>query len=132
MIDPTGKDWSFKFRVGRILKIHFLGIKCSKKIHLTIILSVHPDDGHHLEEDFGFGVGELAAAAVPAGSLQVEAIDVHSLCGGLGDIVLHPLGHLVAQHHAVQGPALVGPSDLLKVQRQIHRLKPLCDIRKPF
>lgn len=83
---------------------------------LTIILSVHPDHRHHLKEDFGFGVDEFAAAPVPAGSLQVQAVDKHSFCWGLGDVVLHPPGHLVAQHHPVQGPALVGPRDLLRVQ----------------
>lgn len=92
----------------------------SPKGNLTIILSIHPDHRHHLKEDFGLGVDEFAAAAVPAGSLQVEAIDIDSLCRGLGDVIFHPPGHLVAQHHAVQGPALVGPSDLLQVRGQIH------------
>lgn len=81
--------------------------------NLTVILSIHPDHRHHLKEDFGFGVYEFAAPAVPAGSLQVEAPDVHSLCGRLDDVVLHPPGHFVAQHHAVQGPAFIGPSNLL-------------------
>lgn len=92
----------------------------SPKGNLTIILSIHPDHRHHLKEDFGLGVHEFAAAAVPAGSLQVEAVDINSLRRGLSDVVLHPSGHLVTQHHAVQGPALVGPSDLLQVQGQIH------------
>lgn len=91
----------------KYFSIHLLGIT------LTVILCVHPDHGHHLEEDFGLGVDQLAAAAVPAGSLQVEAVDVDTLGGRLRDVVLHPAGHLVAQHHAVQGPALVGPGDLL-------------------
>lgn len=87
----------------------------------TVVLSKHPDDGHHLKEDFGFGVDEFAAAAVPASPLQVETVDVDPLCGGVGDVILHPLGHLVAQHHAVQGPALIGSGDLLGVQRQMWR-----------
>lgn len=93
-------------------------VKC-----LTIILGEHPNHRHHLKEDFGFGVDELAVAAVPSPSLQVQAIDIHSLCWGLGDVVLHPLGHLVAQHHTVQGPALVGSSDLLWMRKPIHKLK---------
>lgn len=85
--------------------------------NLTIVHSIHPDHRHHLEEDFGLGLNEFAAAAVPTGSFEVEAIHVHSLCRGLGDVILHPLGHLVEQHHTVQSPALVGPGDLLQVQR---------------
>lgn len=86
-------------------------------ISLTIILSVHPDHRHHLKENFGFGINEFAAAPVPASSLQVQAININSLCRGLGDVVLHPPGHLITQHHAVQGPALVGSSDLLQMAR---------------
>lgn len=87
--------------------------------NLTIVHSIHPDHRHHLEEDFGLRFDELAAAAVPAGSFEVEAVHINSLCGGLGDVILHPLGHLVEQNHAVQSPALVGPGDLLQVQGQI-------------
>lgn len=96
---------------------YFPPVNLAPKEELTIILSVHPDHRHHLKEDFGLGVDESAAAAFPASSLQVEAVDIDSLCRRLGDVVLHPSGHLVTQHHAVQGPALVGPSDLLQVQR---------------
>lgn len=98
-----------------ILKLFYLQLMQEE---LTIILSIHPDHRHHLKEDFGLGVHEPAAAAVPAGSLQVEAVDIDSLCRRLGDVVLHPSGHLVTQHHAVQGPALVGPSDLLQYKRR--------------
>lgn len=87
--------------------------------NLTIVHGIHPDHRHHLEEDFGLGFDELAAAAVPAGSFEVEAVHVNSLCRGLGDVILHPLCHLIEQNHAVQSPALVGPGDLLQVQGQI-------------
>lgn len=88
--------------------------------NLTIVHSIHPDHRHHLEEDFGLGLDEFAAAAVPTGSFEIEAVHVNPFCGGLGDVILHPLGHLVEQNHAVQRPALVGPSDLLQVQSQIQ------------
>ena len=121
------------FLIRRIIKINFVNLLCdllNKNLTpgslppsdacqtwiLTIIFSVHPDHRHHLKEDFGLGVDEFAAAAVPASSLQVQAVDVDPLSRGLGDVVLHPPGHLIAQHHAVQRPALVGPSDLLQVQ----------------
>lgn len=93
------------------LLVDWTGIEAG--VFYTIILSIHPDHWHHLKENFGFGVNKFAVAAVPASSLQVKTVDVHSLCGRLGDVILHPLRHLVAQHHAVQGPALVRPSDLL-------------------
>lgn len=85
--------------------------------NLTIVHSIHPDDWHHLEKDFGLGLDEFAATAVPTGSFEVEAVHVYSLCRWLGDVILHPLGHLVEQNHAVQSPALVGPGNLLQVQR---------------
>lgn len=97
-------------------------VNAAPKYELTIILSIHSDHRHHLKEDFGLGVDEPAAAALPAGSLQIEAVDINSLRRRLGDVVLHPSGHLVTQHHAVQGPALVGPSDLLQVQGQINKV----------
>lgn len=85
--------------------------------NLTIVHSIHPDYWHHLEEDFGLGLDEFAAAAVPTGSFEVEAVHVYSLCRGLSDVILHPLRHLVEQHHTVESPALVGPGDFLQVQR---------------
>ena len=128
------------FLIRHIIKINFVNFLCDllnknftsgslppsdsfKTWILTIILSVHPDHRHHLKEDFRLGVDEFAAAAIPASSFQVEAVDVDSLSRGLGDVILHPPGHLIAQHHAVQRPALVGPSDLLKVQGKARQVK---------
>lgn len=85
--------------------------------NLTIVDGIHPDHRHHLEQDFGLGLDEFAATAVPAGSFEVEAVHVYSLRRGLGDVILHPLGHLVEQNHTVQSPALVGSGDLLQVER---------------
>lgn len=87
--------------------------------NLTVVHGVHPDHRHHLKEDFGLGLDEFAAAAVPTGSFEVEAVHINSLRRGLGDVILHPFGHLVEQNHAVQSPALVGPGDLLQA-RQIQ------------
>lgn len=92
--------------------------------NLTIVHGVHPDHRHHLEENFGLGFDELAAAAVPAGSFKVQAVHINSLCRGLGDVILHPLGHVIEQNHAVQSPALVGPGYFLQVQGQIQLVTP--------
>lgn len=80
---------------------------------LTVVLGVHPDHGHRLKEHLGLGVNQLTGSPVPAGPLQVESVNIDALRRGLRDVVLHPLGHLVTQHHAVQGPALIGPGYLL-------------------
>ena len=52
---------------------------CSLIITLTVVLGINPYHRHHLKEHFEFGVDEPTVAAVPAGSLQVEAVDVHAL-----------------------------------------------------
>lgn len=63
---------------------------------LTIVFSIHPDYRHHLKQHFGFRVDEFAVPPVPAGPLQIEAVHIHPLRGRLSDVILHPLGHLVA------------------------------------
>lgn len=91
--------------------------------NLTVVLGVHPDHGHRLKEHLGLGVNQLTGSSVPAGPLQVESVDVDALRRGLRDVVLHPLGHLVTQHHAVQSPALIGPGYFLckRAGGQIHK-----------
>lgn len=93
-------------------------------MHLTIVLGVHPDHGQHFEQDFGLGIGESAVPAIPAGSVQIQPVDVDAFVRWSGDVVLHPLGHFVAQNHAVQGPAFVSASDLL--QRLKNKIVKYC------
>ena len=87
-------------------------------VHLGLrgggVLGVDVDDGDGLEQDLVLGLDQLAAPPVPAGPLQVQAVDVDALGRGLTDVVLHVLGHVVLQDHVVQGPALVGASHLLE------------------
>ena len=71
----------------------------------------------------GRGLGQPGVAAVPAGAVQEEAVDVDSshLLWGRGPHVLpHHPGDLVAEDHRVQGPAFgqVGARGLLTHGRQ--------------
>lgn len=81
---------------------------------LTVVLGIHPDYRHHFKQDFGLGVDESTVPAVPTGSIQIQPIDVDTFLWWHRDVILHPLGHFVAQNHAVQGPAFVSTSDLLQ------------------
>lgn len=93
----------------------FIEYRCKYKVDATIkalltaVFRVNPYDRHQLKEHFGFGFSELHIPLVPAGTFQIQAIHVHTLWGRGRDVILHPLGDLIAQHHIVQSPAFVGP-----------------------
>lgn len=82
------------------------------------ILGVDVNDGDVFEKDLVLGLYQLAASAVPAGSLQVQSVNVDTLCRGLVDVILHVLGDVVLQDHVVQSPALVSTSHLLMKRKQ--------------
>lgn len=81
---------------------------------LGAVLRRDVDDGHGLEEHLGPRLHQLAAPAVPSGTLQVEAVHVHALTGRLRDVVLHQFEDIVPQDDGVQSPALVCSRHLLK------------------
>ena len=78
------------------------------------VLGVDVDDGHDLEEDLVLGLDQLAAAPVPAGPLQEQAVDVDALGRRVVDVILHVLRHVVLHDNDVQGPALVSAGHFLK------------------
>jgi len=85
-----------------------LGVDATRAVN-----GVDMDDRHKLEEHLGLGLDELCSALVPAGTLQVETVDIDALRGRLRDVVLHGACHLIVQDHRIQGPALVGSGHLL-------------------
>lgn len=85
--------------------------KCTRE--LTVVFCVNPYDRHQLKEHFRFGLDELHVPLVPASAFEIQAIDIHTLCGRGSNVILHPLGDFIAKHHIVQSPAFVDPSYLL-------------------
>lgn len=82
------------------------------------ILGVDVNDGDVFKKDLVLGLHQLAASAVPAGTLQVQSVNVDTFCRGLADVILHVLGDIVLHDHVVQSPALVSPSHLLMKRKQ--------------
>lgn len=76
---------------------------------LTVVFRVNPYDRHQLKEHFWFGLNELHVPLVPTSTFKIQAVDIDTLGGRGGNVILHPLGDFIAKHHVVQGPAFVGP-----------------------
>ena len=65
------------------------------------------------EEHLGRWLHQTTALAVPASTIQVQSIHIHSLWRWVGHIFPHHTGHVIVQQHRVECPALVSASHLL-------------------
>ena len=59
--------------------------------------SVEVDDRERSEKDLGWWFHEATALAIPACSVQVQTIHIHTLCWRLGHIFLHHTSHVVVE-----------------------------------
>ena len=57
---------------------------------------------------------KFRASSVPAGTVEIQTIDVDSFCRRLIDVIFVKACDIVMKHNAVQGPALMGSSYFLK------------------
>ena len=84
--------------------------------------------GYHGEQNFWGGIAQLSIAPVPSGSIQVQAVDVHTLWRGRSHLVFGHLCDLIEHDDAVQCPALVrsghllshGRNEALRVEEASH------------